>query len=89
MPRNPFGWDLPPGVTESMLPGNTGYDDAFDEAVDRMDRDCYDYVVSTARSIADNIEDETGHEIDMNDLINAFVDSMRRFGTKDSEGRHK
>ena len=28
--RNPFGWDLPPGVTTSMLPGNTKEDEAIE-----------------------------------------------------------
>ncbi len=26
-----WGWDLPPGVTESMLPGNTPQDIAYDK----------------------------------------------------------
>ena len=31
-----FGWDLPPGVTESMLPGNRPQDIAWDNAIERV-----------------------------------------------------
>jgi len=31
-----MGYNLPPGVTESMLPGNTPEDRAWDELIDQM-----------------------------------------------------
>lgn len=83
MRKNPFGWDLPPGVTESMLPGNTGYDDAFDEAVERLDVACYEYVLGEAQSVVDSIEEETGHVVDVKDLVGAFMETLRYFVEKE------
>jgi len=31
-----FGWDLPPGVTTSMLPGNTPEDEAFEAFLEEI-----------------------------------------------------
>ena len=34
--RNPFGWDLPPGVSTSMLPGNSREDIAKEAMYDQI-----------------------------------------------------
>ena len=33
----PFGWDLPPGVTESMIPGNRKEDIDWENAAEKVD----------------------------------------------------
>ena len=37
--RSPFGWDLPPGVTQSMIDRAYGYDDEGEEDPEDDDYD--------------------------------------------------
>lgn len=38
-----FGWDLPPGVSESMIPGNMSIDEQWTEAYNRTCDTCESY----------------------------------------------
>jgi len=66
MTRNPFGWDYPPGVSESDLPGNTPADHAWDRA----------YCAAERRLTASDYAGRVGRTAGYADLIDGASDGM-------------
>jgi hypothetical protein len=81
------GFNLPPGVTVNMLPGNRpedeAYDTAFEWAVDEIEYE-FEYLVNR---IVDDAENEYEVELDHHDLIAEWL-SMRGYVKRRKEQKN-
>jgi hypothetical protein len=66
------GWNLPPGVTVDMLPGNLPSDEAWEEMLD--DLEC-----SMIQIISD-WEEKTNDRWDREEVLDALMERLRRIG---------